>query len=199
MHLHNFIKIHRLVNKILSINEISISFKGHNSVAKERKILSISMHIQNLIEIYKLILKTLNIIEILTSIKGHNSVKIDQKKTCIRYNMDLVYINEYTKNYRNSSIVLKILRKNKCCNNTLPPFSVLCRPQSQNLSPVYSLMLSFRFFVCLPLLFDPFTVPCRIVFSMPKDLEMWPYHLTFRFSTMPRRSSCAPVMALGAS
>ena len=39
MHLQNFIKIHRLVHKILSINEISTSIKGHNSVENELKIL----------------------------------------------------------------------------------------------------------------------------------------------------------------
>ena len=31
---------------------------------------------------------------------------------CIRHNMDLVFINAYTKFYQNSSIVLKILMKN---------------------------------------------------------------------------------------
>ena len=39
MHFQNFIKIHQLVHKILSINKISISIKGHNSVENEQKIL----------------------------------------------------------------------------------------------------------------------------------------------------------------
>ena len=39
MHLQNFIKIHQLVHKILSKNEISTSIKSHNSVENERKIL----------------------------------------------------------------------------------------------------------------------------------------------------------------
>ena len=39
MHLQNFIKLHQLVHKILRIKEISASFKGHNSVENERKIL----------------------------------------------------------------------------------------------------------------------------------------------------------------
>ena len=39
----------------------------------------------------------------------------------------------------------------------------------------------------------PFTVPCRIVFAMPEDLEMWPYHLSFHFLTMVKRSSCTSV------
>ena len=39
MHLQNFIKSHQLVRKILSINEISTSIKGHNSVENKQKIL----------------------------------------------------------------------------------------------------------------------------------------------------------------
>ena len=39
MHLQNVIKIHQLVRKTLSINEISASIKGHNSVENELKIL----------------------------------------------------------------------------------------------------------------------------------------------------------------
>ena len=64
--------------------------------------------------------------------------------------------------------------------------------KSPNYIPVHSLMLSFHHFFCLPLLVVPFTVPCRIVFAMPENLEMWPYHLSFRFFTMVRRSSCTP-------
>ena len=87
MHLQNFIKIHQLVHKILSINEMSTSIKGHNPVENEQKfcsiiqiyILSISMHIQNLIENHKLIYKILSINKILTSIKGRTLLKIDQK------------------------------------------------------------------------------------------------------------------------
>ena len=39
MYLQNRIKIHQLIHKILSINEILTSVKGHNSVENERKIL----------------------------------------------------------------------------------------------------------------------------------------------------------------
>ena len=39
MHLQNFIKIHQWVHKILSINKIPTSIKGHNSVENEQKIL----------------------------------------------------------------------------------------------------------------------------------------------------------------
>ena len=38
MHLQNFIKIHQLVHKVLSINEISTTVKGHNTGENERKI-----------------------------------------------------------------------------------------------------------------------------------------------------------------
>ena len=75
-------------------------------------ILSISMHIQNLIEIHKLIHKILSINKILTSIKGHNSVKNWPKITCIRHNMDLVFINAYTKFYQNSSICSEDIEEN---------------------------------------------------------------------------------------
>ena len=64
--------------------------------------------------------------------------------------------------------------------------------KSPNPIPVHSLMLSSHLFFCLPLLLAPFTVPCRIVFATPEDLEMWPYHLSFRFFTMVR-SSCTPI------
>ena len=105
-------KIHQLVHKILSINEILTSIKGHNSLKMNEKycsviyiyILSILMHIQNLIEIHKLIHKILSISQILTSIKGHNYVRNGTKITCIEYNMDLVYISAYTKFYKNLSI-----------------------------------------------------------------------------------------------
>ena len=39
MHLQNFIKIHKLVHKLLSINKILTSIKGRNCVENEQKIL----------------------------------------------------------------------------------------------------------------------------------------------------------------
>ena len=39
MHLQKFIKIHQLVHKIFSINKISTSIKGHNSIENEQKIM----------------------------------------------------------------------------------------------------------------------------------------------------------------
>ena len=60
--------------------------------------------------------------------------------------------------------------------------------------PIHSLKLSSHLFFCLRLLLAPFTVPCRIVFAMPEDLEMWPYHLSFHFFTVVRRSSCTPTV-----
>ena len=65
--------------------------------------------------------------------------------------------------------------------------------ESPNPIPVQFLMLSSQLFFCLPLLLAPFTVPCRIVFAMPDDLEMCQYHLSFRFFTTVRRSSCTPI------
>ena len=47
--------------------------------------------------------------------------------------------------------------------------------------PVHSLILSSHLFFSLPLFLFPFTVPCRIVFAKPEDLETWPNHLSFPF------------------
>ena len=74
-----------------------------------------------------------------------------------------------------------------------PSLSSAALRESPNPIPDHSLMLSSHLFFCLSLLLASFTVPCRIVYAMPEDLEMWPYHLSFRFFTMVRRSSCTPV------
>ena len=74
-----------------------------------------------------------------------------------------------------------------------PSLSTAAIRESPNPIPIHSLMLSSHLFFCLPLLLAPFTVPCRTVFTMPEDLEMWPYHLSFLFLTMVRRSSCIPI------
>ena len=74
-----------------------------------------------------------------------------------------------------------------------PSLSSVALRESPNPIPIHSLILSSHLFFCLPLLLAPFTVPCRIVFAIPEDLEMWPYHLSFPFFTMVRRSSCTPI------
>ena len=61
---------------------------------------------------------------------------------------------------------------------------------------VHYLILSSHLFFCLPLFLFPFTVPCRIVFAKPEDLETWPNHLSFRFLTRVRSSSYSPMAAL---
>ena len=61
--------------------------------------------------------------------------------------------------------------------------------------PVHSLILSSHLFFCLPLFLFPFTVPCRIVFAKPEDLETWPNHLSFRFLTRVRSSANSPMAA----
>ena len=76
-------QIHQLVHKLLSINIVLKSIKGHNSVEKIGKIMCIvhnvdhiiSMHKQNFIKIHSLFPKILRKIDILTSIKGPNSVE----------------------------------------------------------------------------------------------------------------------------
>ena len=65
--------------------------------------------------------------------------------------------------------------------------------ESPNPILVHSLILSSNLFFCLPLLLAPFTVPFRIVFAVPEDLEMQPNHMSLRFFTMVRRSSCTPI------
>ena len=80
------------------------------------------------------------------------------------------------------------------CNNTFPSFPVFRCPQG--ISKPHSRPFLDVIFPSLLLSSSPscsFTVPCRIVFAMPEDLEMWPYHLSFRFFTMARRSSCTPI------
>ena len=62
-------------------------------------------------------------------------------------------------------------------------------------NPVHSLILSSHLFFCLPLFLFPFTVPCRIVFAKPEDLETWPNHLSFHFLTRVRSSSYSPMAA----
>ena len=61
--------------------------------------------------------------------------------------------------------------------------------------PVHSLILSFHLFFCLSLFLFPVTVPCRIVFAKPEDLETWPNQLSFRFLTRVRSSSYSPMVA----
>ena len=61
--------------------------------------------------------------------------------------------------------------------------------------PVHSLILSSHLFFCLPLFLFPFTVPFRIVFPKPEDLETWPNHLSFRFLTRVKSSSYTRVAA----
>ena len=61
--------------------------------------------------------------------------------------------------------------------------------------PVHSLILSSYLFFCPPLFLFPFTVPCRIVFAKPEDLETWPNHLSFRFLTRVRSSPYSPMAA----
>ena len=46
-----------------------------------------------------------------------------------------------------------------------------------------------------PLVLFPFTVPYRIVFAKPEDLDTWPNHLSFRFLTRVRSSSYSPMAA----
>ena len=62
-----------------------------------------------------------------------------------------------------------------------------------NSRPFHILMLSSHFFLCLPCLLPPFTVPCKMVLARPDERETWPYHCSLRLFAMVRRSSCGPI------
>ena len=55
--------------------------------------------------------------------------------------------------------------------------------------PVHSLILCSRLFFWLPFLLFPYTVPCKIIFAKPEDIETCPNHLSFRFLTKVRSLS----------
>ena len=76
----------------------------------------------------------------------------------------------------------------------LDPFSAALVQLAKSI-PVHSLILSSHLFFYLPLFLFPFTVPCRIVFAKPEDLETWPNHLSFRFLTRVKSSSYSPMAA----
>ena len=81
MHIQNFIEIHKIIHKILSINKILMSIKGHNSVKNWPKIMCIWNNIDFVfINAYTKFYQNSSFgsedIEekhIFTSIKGHNS------------------------------------------------------------------------------------------------------------------------------
>ena len=83
------------------------------------------------------------------------------------------------------------------CNNPFPSWPVFSCPSwagKVHSCPLFDIV--FPPFFCLPLFLFPFTVPCRIVFAKPEDLETWPNHLSFRFLTRVRSSSYSPMAAL---
>ena len=51
---------------------------------------------------------------------------------------------------------------------------------------------TFHFFLCLPCLRPPFTVPCKMVLARPDERETWPYHCSVRLFPMVWGSSCGP-------
>ena len=62
------------------------------------------MCIQNLVKLCPLVLNILSRHEILTSIKGHNSVANLQNVTLYNPNLDIIYVNVYTKFGKSLSI-----------------------------------------------------------------------------------------------
>ena len=62
-----------------------------------------------------------------------------------------------------------------------------------NSRPVHSMMLSSHLFLCLPCLFPPSTVPCKMVLARPDEWETWRCHCSLHLFTMVRRSLCCPI------
>ena len=90
----------------MSGNEILTSIKGHNSIANLRKmmldnpnldLINVNVYILNLVKFCPLVLKILSGNEILTSIKGRNSVVNFRNLTLYNPNLDIIYVNRYTK------------------------------------------------------------------------------------------------------
>ena len=61
--------------------------------------------------------------------------------------------------------------------------------------PVHSLIFSFHLFFCIPFVLCPYTVPCRIAFAKPEDIQMWRNYLSFHILTRVRSSSYSPMAA----
>ena len=62
-----------------------------------------------------------------------------------------------------------------------------------NSRPVHSLIWSSHFFLCLPCLLPPFTLPCKMVLARPDERDTCPYHCSLRLFTIVRRSSCSSI------
>ena len=75
-----------------------------------------------------------------------------------------------------------------------PVFSSFpCSPPPSGTCRTPGLMLSSHLFLCLPCLFPPFTVPCKMVLARPDEQETWPHHRSPRLFTIIRRSSCGQI------
>ena len=61
--------------------------------------------------------------------------------------------------------------------------------------PVHSLILSFHLFFCLHFVLCPYTVPCRVAFAKPEDIQMWRNYLSFHVLTRVRNPSYSPMAA----
>ena len=98
MHMQNLVKIHPLVLKLLSRNEILTSIKGHNSVINLQKLThnNTNLHV-DLVNINAFAKFGQIRHKILASFKVHNSVINQQKLTHNNPNLDLVNINAHAK------------------------------------------------------------------------------------------------------
>ena len=85
MHIQNLIEVHKLIHKILSINKILTSIKGHNSgqIDKKWRALDTACILYMYIIFYQnssICSEDIEDKHIFTSIKGHNSVVYNRIK-----------------------------------------------------------------------------------------------------------------------
>ena len=74
-----------------------------------------------------------------------------------------------------------------------PVFSCPCLASEVHPCPVLNIV--FPPYLLSTFSSFPFTVPLRIVFAKPEGIEMWPNHISFRFFTKVRSSSCFSMAA----
>ena len=80
-----------------------------------------------------------------------------------------------------------------CKIDPFPPCPVFIWAGKVHSCPLFNIVFP-PLLLLLPLLF-PFTVPCRVVFAKPEDLEAWEKHLNFHFLTRVSSSSDFPMAA----
>ena len=96
--------------------------------------------------------------------------------------------------YRHLRLHLSPNRKGRWHHNQFRPFLFSLFSTAlwdlANSRPVQ--FLSSHLLFCLPCLLPPFTVPCKMVLTIPDEQETCPYHFSLRLFTKVSRFSCGP-------